>query len=210
MRNAEKITLIIVIISFILGVALYQSMPDLMASHWNIHGQVDDYLPKFWGLFLMPFISAVMLVLFIFIPKIDPLKHNINKFRKYFDGFMILIILFLLSLYIVTILWSSGITFNMIYFIVPAIAIIFYYTGVLIENAKRNWFIGIRTPWTLSSERVWNKTHKLGGKLFKILSAIILIGVLLTDYAFLIMLIPILGITIYLIAYSYVEYSRKK
>jgi len=51
---------------------------------------------------------------------------------------------------------------------VPALGILFYYCGILIENAKRNWFIGIRTPWTLSNEKVWERTHKIGGKLFKI------------------------------------------
>jgi len=77
LRKSEIISLVIVIISLIIGIYFYPLMPEKVASHWNAEGKVDGYMPKFWGLFLMPIISAVLLFLFIIIPKIDPLKHNI-------------------------------------------------------------------------------------------------------------------------------------
>jgi len=88
-------------------------MPDEMASHWNFKGEVDDYLPKFWGLFLMPIISLGLFLLFLLIPKIDPLKANIEKFRKYFDGFMVLMMVFLFYIYLLSIIWNLGKRFDM-------------------------------------------------------------------------------------------------
>jgi len=161
MRKSELIIVVIILLSFAVGIHYYPQMPDRIASHWNAQGQVDGYMSKFWGLFLMPIISVGLLLLFILIPRIDPLKSNIQQFRKYFDGFVVLIMVFLFYLYLLTIFWNSGNRFNMIAFLSPAFAILFYYSGILIENTKRNWFIGIRTPWTLSSDRVWDKTHKL-------------------------------------------------
>ena len=97
----------------------------------------------------------------------------------------------------------------MIQLFLPAISILVYYSGILIENSKMNWFVGIRTPWTLSNEKVWNRTHKIGGKLFKAAGIIILLGILVRDYAIFIIIIPIITITIYTIVYSYVEYQKE-
>jgi uncharacterized membrane protein len=184
-------------------------MTETIASHWDIQGEVNGYISKVWGLFLMPLLSLGLFLLFITIPKIDPLKQNIAKFRKYFDGFVILIILFLFYLQLLTIFWNFGFTFNIIQFLIPAFSILFFYLGILIENSKRNWFIGIRTPWTMSSDKVWDKTHKIGGKLFKIAAIIVLIGVLFESYAFYFMLIPIIIVVIYTAVYSYLEYKKQ-
>lgn len=184
-------------------------MPEKMASHWNAQGKVDGYISKFWGLFLMPFISLGLFLLFIIIPKIDPLKANIEKFRKYFDNFIVIIILFLFYLYLLTIFWNLEFRFNFSQLLVPALGLVFYYCGVLVENAKRNWFIGIRTPWTLSNDKVWEKTHEIGGKLFKVSGAITFLGIIFPDYAILFILIPVIFVAIYTIIYSYFEYQKE-
>ena len=209
MRKSEIIIFVIILISFALGICLFSQLPEKMASHWNIRGEVDGYLPKFWGLFLMPFISIVLFSLFILIPKIDPLKANIEKFRKYFDIFIILIILFLFYIYLLTIFWNFGLRFNMGQLMVPALAILFYYCGILVEKAKRNWFIGIRTPWTLSNDKVWERTHKIGGKLFKIAGVIAILGIFFPNFAFFFVLVPVILFAIYTIIYSYFEYQKE-
>jgi len=91
----------------------------------------------------------------------------------------------------------------------PAFAILLYYSGTLTEKAKQNWFVGIRTPWTLSSEKVWQKTHKIGGKLFKICGIIALLGFFFPDLAFLFILVPLLSVCVYTIVYSYFEYKKE-
>jgi len=209
MKKSYLVIIVLILISFGLGIYLYPQMPDEMASHWNIKGEADGYMSKFWGLFLMPIILLGLFLLFILIPKIDPLKANIAKFRKYFDGFMVLIMVFLFYIYLLSIAWNLGKRFDMSQMMVPALGILFYYCGILVENAKRNWFIGIRTPWTLSSEKVWEKTHKIGGKLFKVTGLIILLGIFFPNYAFYFILVPVLLAAFYTITYSYFEYQKE-
>jgi len=209
MQKSHFLIIILILISFGIGAYFSPQMPDKMASHWNTKGEVDGYMSKFWGLFLMPIILLGLFLLFILIPKIDPLKENIAKFRKYFDGFIVLITLFLFYIYLLTIAWNLGKRFNMGQMMMPALGMLFYYCGILTENAKRNWFIGIKTPWTLSSERVWDKTHKIGGKLFKAAGLIAFLGIFFPNYAFYFILVPALLVAFYTIIYSYFEYQKE-
>ena len=209
MRRSEIIAACIILLSFAAGLYFYPQMPEKISSHWNAQGEVDGYMPKFWGLFLMPFISAFLLLLFILIPRIDPLKANIENFRRYYDGLVILMSLFMFYLYLLTILWNIGLEFSMPRLLSPAFGILFYYCGILTENAKRNWFVGIRTPWTMSSDRVWDRTHKIGGKMFKISGVIACIGVFLPDYALLFVIIPVVLVAVYTVIYSYLEFQKE-
>jgi len=209
-KPAIIILLTIVLLSFIIGIYFYQSMPEVMASHWNMNGLVDGYTSKAVALFIMPVISIIIFAIYLVIPALEPLKKNLDKFQRYFDCFIIIILLFLLYLYILTILWNLGILFNMNRFIAPAFAAIFFYAGVLISKTKRNWFIGIRTPWTLSSDSVWNKTHKLGGALFKICGLFALLGVIFYKAAIFLILVPVLLSTIIVIVYSYKLFRIEK
>ena len=209
MRKSELIIVFIIFISFAIAFWLYPQMPQMMVSHWDCQGRADGYMSKFWALFLMPIISLFMFFLFLLVPKIDPLKHNIEKFRKYFDAFIVISFLFLFYLYLLTILWNLGLRFDFVKFLVPAFSFLFFWCGILIEKAKRNWFLGIRTPWTLSSDKVWERTHKLGGKLFKILAIISFLGIIFPDFAIFFLIVPLLLITIYLFIYSYFQYQKE-
>jgi len=86
---------------------------------------------------------------------------------------------------------------------------LFYYCGILVENAKRNWSIGIRTPWTLSSEKIWEKTHRVGGKLFKIAGVIALLGIFFQRYTLFFILVPSIIVAVYAVAFSYFEYLKE-
>jgi uncharacterized membrane protein len=97
----------------------------------------------------------------------------------------------------------------MIQVLSPAFAVIFYYAGVLTQNAHRNWFVGIRTPWTLSSVTVWQKTHKLGGKLFKLTALLSLFGTVLPQLAIYLIMAPVIFTTITVFVYSYLEYQKE-
>ena len=157
---------------------------------------------------MLPLISLGLLALFLAIPKIDPLRKNIQSFRNYFDNFILLIFAFLLYIHAITLWWNLGYRFNFVAAIVPALGLLFYYVGVLLQHAKQNWFIGIRTPWTLSNETVWNKTHKLGARLFKGCALFSVLGLAFQQYAIWIILIPVVASALYLVVYSYVEFKK--
>jgi uncharacterized membrane protein len=153
--------------------------------------------------------SIAMMIIFLLIPKLDPLKENIETFRAYYDKFILIIISFMFYVHCLTLLWNLGIYVNMLQFLSPAFCILYFFSGMLIGKAKRNWSIGIRTPWTLSSQNVWNKTHKIGSRLFKLSGILCLPGILFPSKSFVFMIVPILISSMYLVVYSYLEYRKE-
>ena len=210
MKKIHIAIIAIIVISFIIAILVYPNFPEEVASHWNSKGEVDGYISKFWGAFLMPIFALSIFLLFLFLPKMDPLKNNVKKFKGYFDGFILFMIIFFFYVYILTVLYNLGIIFNMTYAILPAISILLYFVSILLENCKRNWFIGIKTPWTLSSDKVWDKTHKLGSKLFKVIAFLTLIGLFFPDQGMILFVIPLLVMIIWLFIYSYLEFKKEK
>ncbi|MEI6293060.1 MAG: DUF1648 domain-containing protein [Methanomicrobiales archaeon] len=197
------------LVTFIVTIAVYPLMPDMIPSHWNAAGQVNGYMSKFWGLFLVPFIMAGFVVLLLALPRIDPLKKNYDKFRGYYDGFILVFVIYLLVIQVQIILWSAGVRISPNLTFPLLFGMLFIYLGFLVGHAEPNWFVGIRTPWTLSSESVWKKTHLLGGKLFKIAGIISLFGILFQDYAIWFILVPVFLVSGYIIIYSYLEYQKE-
>lgn len=208
MKKTIQLIIAVIVISFAIGIIMYSRMPEQVASHWNAAGDVDGYMSKFWGLFLMPIVTLAIFLLFLAIPYIDPLKKNIEKFRKYFDWFIYMMVLFLFYIYMLTIGWNLGYRFNMTLAILPAFAILFFIIGIVVERAERNWFIGIRTPWTLSDDDVWKKTHRLGGKMFKACAVLAVIGMLLPRYSVWFVLVPVMFTALFTIIYSYVIFAK--
>ncbi len=209
MRKTTLTVIGLIFLSFIISIYFYPQMPDQMATHWSSQGEVNGYMTKFWGLFFMPLIITGIAVLFLVIPKIDPMKENIEKFRNYYEGFIILLILFMAAVHLYTLLWNIGIQTDSNVVLSIGIGLLFYGAGVLLENAERNWFIGIRTPWTLSSDRVWGKTNRLGGKLFKIAGIIAILGVLFPRFLTFFIIVPVLFIVVFSFVYSYLEYQKE-
>jgi uncharacterized membrane protein len=151
-----------------------------------------------------------MLLFFLVIPHIDPLKANIAKFREYFNAFILLMAVFLVYVHILTLLWNLGFDdFRMGSAMMPAIGLIFIFAGVMMRKAKRNFFIGIRTPWTLSSDRVWDETHRVGSTLFIASGILAFLGVFFENFAIWLVLGPVMISTLFLLVYSYVLYQRE-
>ena len=209
MKKTTTFALLLVLLQFLIGIYYYPQMPDQIASHWNIQGVADGYMSKFWGLFIVPLIAIGLLLLFVVIPRIDPLKNNIKDFIGYYWSFIILFLGYMLYMELIIIVWNLGFTFSMFQALSPAMGVLFFSIGIVIGKAKRNWFMGIRTPWTLSSEVVWNKTHRLGGKVFMVSGLVSSLGFFFEGYfALLLILAPIMVGSIFLVVYSYFEYQK--
>ncbi|MCS7010248.1 MAG: SdpI family protein [Anaerolineales bacterium] len=192
------------------GVLLYGQLPDPMPSHWNAAGEVDGYISRFWGVFLIPLVTLGLLVLFLLIPTIDPLKANIAQFRPIYNAFIVGFIVYMLYVYGLTLAAALGSRFNMTQMLLPAIGLLFLGISFLIKNAKRNFFIGIRTPWTLSSDRVWEKTHQLGAKLFALSGLITLVSAFLGETGLWLMLAALLLAVVVPIVYSYLLFAQEE
>ncbi len=210
-KTTSIIALGLIAVAAIAGLVLWNQLPDQMASHWNANDEVDGTMPKFWGVFLMPLVTLGIFVLFILIPNIDPLKANVAEFRETFNLFIVFFAAFILYIHALTLAWSLGYNnFKMSAAMLPMIGLLFLFIGYMLRKAKRNFFIGIRTPWTLSSDMVWNKTHQLGSILFMVSGAFAIIGGFFGGMlAFWLMFIPLIGSTIFLMIYSYVLYRNE-
>lgn len=203
------ITLVLIMTAVMTFVA-YPVMPDVVASHWNAAGELDGTMPKFWGLILIPLLMYGFCALFAVLPCIDPLRKNYRKFQDYYEGFILVFSAFLFFIQLQIILWGLGIRMSPNLTLPILMGFLFIYIGFLMEQAEPNWFVGIRTPWTLSSVTVWKKTHKKGGKLFKLAGVVSMIGILSGIYAWLFVLVPIVAVAIYTVVYSYVEFERER
>lgn len=210
-KTTTIISIILIAIAVIAGAVLWNQLPEQMASHWNANDQADGTMPKFWGVFMMPLVTLGMMVLFLVVPNIDPLKANIAQFRESFNLFIVLIIAFMLYVHGLTLAWSLGFTdFRMSAAMLPFMGVLFIAIGLMLRKAKRNFFIGIRTPWTLSSDSVWEKTHQLGSILFMISGAFAIIGGFFGGMmAFWLMFVPLIGSSLFLVIYSYFLYRNE-
>jgi len=203
--------LVLLLVTTLAGVLHWNGLPDPMASHWGINDQVNGTMPKFWGVFLVPLISLGLFLLFLLIPAIDPLKANIAKFRDAFNLFMAFITLFLMYVQGLTLAWNLGFThFKMSTSLMPALGLLFILVGYMIRKAKRNFFIGIRTPWTLSSDKVWDETHRVGSWLFIGSGVLAILGSFFGGMtAFWFLFVPLIGSAVFLVIYSYVLYQKE-
>jgi uncharacterized membrane protein len=209
-RKSEWFLLAMVVAAFALGAWIYPQMPSLVASHWDAAGNVNGFMPRFWGVFLFPIIFFAIATLFFMAPRIDPRKDNIARFRKYFDYFIIGFGVFFLYIYALTLAWDVGYRFDFVLAIMPPLAGMIWLLGALLPHTELNFTIGIRTPWTISSETVWKKTHRAGGIAFRMCAVIALVGILFRPFELWFFIAPIVVAALGLVVYSYVLYRGEK
>jgi uncharacterized membrane protein len=210
-RTTTIVVLLLIVAAAVAGLLLRNQLPEQMASHWNANDQVDGYTSRVLGVFLLPLVTLGLFLLFLVIPGIDPLKANIVQFRDVFNLFIVLMVAFMLYIHALTLRWNLGYTdFGMSRAMLPAMGLLFFFIGYMLRKAKRNYFIGIRTPWTLSSDTVWDETHRVGSVLFMVSGVCAFIGSLFGGMtAFWFLFIPIIGSTVITLVYSYVIYQRE-
>jgi len=210
-KTSIILSAVLILIVILAGVFLWSRLPDPMASHWNETDQVDGYMGKFWGTFLLPVMMIGLTLLFLAIPSIDPLKKNIADFRGWFNVFIVLFNLFMAFVHGLTLAWNLGHTgIRMSVAMIPAMGLLFILIGLMIRKAKRNYFIGIRTPWTLANDVVWEKTHRLGSKLFIAAGILTLLALLFPDKAFIILMVSTLGAALISVVYSYLVFRQEE
>jgi uncharacterized membrane protein len=166
-------------------------------------------MPRVWGLFLMPLFSIGVFLLFLAIPRIDPLRANIAQFIGAYNWMMVLLVGYLLYIYALPLLWALGYQFNMLTLMMPAMGLLFLAVGWMVGRARRNYFVGIRTPWTLSSDTVWAKTHQLGKWMFIGAGVVMLLSSSLGERGFWVGIAALLTAAFVPIVYSYLLWKKE-
>lgn len=146
-------------------VAAYPHLPDSIARHWDIHGVPNGYSPK-WTMYFGPALMAGIMLLTRILPWLSPRHYEVESFRSTYLQVM-LIILGMVAYGDAVILWIGvGHRVDVVRVVLGGICLLFVLLGNLMGKLRRNFYIGVRTPWSLANERVWNATHRLAAKTF--------------------------------------------
>lgn len=210
-RKNDWYLLVLIAIMFIVSFVVYSDLPDKMPIHWNLKGEIDNYTSRFWGAFMMPLINTGILLLMLLTPLIDPRKENYRKFEGSYRVFRSILVIFFALLHFIILGYALGYNLDIGRTIVLAIALLFLIVGNYLPRIRPNYFLGIKSPWTLASEKVWRKTHRLAGKLFILSGLVMLISIFSGDkLRYVIEIVCILGSTSASIIYSYIVYQQEK
>lgn len=164
--RAEIPQLLIILGMFFAAVVVWPFAPESFPVHWNIHGEVDRFGGRFEGLFLIPLIAAGMYALLLVLPRFDPGRANYESFRSAYLTIRLSILFLMAVIYCAMLLSAFKYPIDMGLFVAIPVGLLFMVLGNVMGKIRPNWFVGVRTPWTLSSRRSWNKTHRLAGWLF--------------------------------------------
>ena len=203
--------LIIVSLPFIYLAYIWDNLPNKVPLHFNLKGEIDRYSDKTELLLIPILLPLLTYVLFSIIPKIDP-KEKIRNMGNKFSRIKTLLITFMSLLAIFMIYTTKNPTASNPNYITLFIGVLYLIFGNYFKTIKPNYFIGIRTPWTLESEIVWKETHQVAGKLWFITGIIITISSLLLNKQinFKIFIILTIIISVIPILYSFLKYKQHK
>jgi uncharacterized membrane protein len=189
---------------------LYPGLPDRIPTHWNIKGEVDGYGGK-WTLFMFPLMMVPMLLLFYFLPALSPRHFEVDEFRPTYLYIMDLVLglfTFMQAILLYTVYQAvhGDNSFDIGRGFFAGIFLFFGLMGNVLGKVRKNFYIGIRVPWTLASDRVWNDTHRLGAW---VMVAAGVIGFLLTIFGapLWVPVVVLVGSVLIPLVYSFVHYK---
>jgi len=202
--------ILIIIMMFAASIYFYPQLPDKIPTHWNFKGEIDGYSGKLTGAFLIPVMNIIMYGLFIFMPVLDPKKENYKLFESTYIYFRYLFHIFFLGMHGLIIAAALGYNVDTGRLVTLAVSLLLMLMGNVMGRLKHNYFVGIKTPWTLANEEVWRKTHRLGAVIWTgggLAGVIMSLLRLSMGWAF----IAIIAVMTFIpIVYSYVIYSKLK
>ncbi len=208
-RKGEAISLSIIAGMFGAALIIMPHMPCRMVSHWGMDGKPNGYMDKGPAMLMLPCIALVVFLVFALISRIDP-KGRMGEFTPAFDRFANIFLSLFAYIYALMILTGGGWHIDMNLAMAPFFTGLYLAIAVLVEQAKPNYFVGIRTPWTLENGEVWDKTHVMAGNIFRWCALAALGGVFFPKLMLLFAIVPSMAGTAYLLWYSYDMYQKVK
>jgi len=209
--KTEWFSVIFIILAFLAGAYFYQNFPDQVPTHWNYKGQVDGYGSPLLAAFMSPTMMLIIYLIFLTIPYLDPKKEQYGSFINIYHRFKDLIITFLFIVGLLIGLNGIGQTIAIGFWMPILVGLLFIAIGGLLEKVKMNWFLGIRTPWTLSSETVWTKTHRLSSRVLMLAGLLMASTVLVPPSIKIFFFILVISLVVLALpVYSYILYRQER
>src|SRR2546427_7253932 len=190
---------------FLIAAITWVHAPDRVPTHWGANGEVNGYGGKFEGILLVPLVAVVIYLLFLLLPKIDPARENYARFAGAYPTLRFTVLLFLTLVSFVVHLAIRGHRVPIETLIPVFVGGMFLVLGGVLRRVHPNWFVGIRTPWTLSSKRAWTKTHQVGGWVFSAGGVLLIVaGILHSSTAMIAMIVLVGAGMLGTVVYSYI------
>jgi uncharacterized membrane protein len=205
------IPLVFIAAMLVFSAAVYRRLPDPMVIHWNAAGEPDGYGSRLFGTFLLPAVILFVWGLLLVIPKVDPRRANIEQFRDAYDTLIIAVVGVTCLLQVAILGSALGWPIQVGRLVPIAIGGLFVVLGVLLPRFRSNFFLGIRTPWTLSSETVWARTHRVGGVVMAAVGLLLVIaGIMGTPSWFYVAIGGAMALVVFVLVYSYMAWRAEQ
>lgn len=205
------IQLLVIAAGILFSLVVYSHLPARMVVHWNARGQPDGYGSRAFGAFGLPVLTVLVWLVLRAVPRIDPRGRNIEKFRGSFEWIVTAVVLLLMLIHVTVLGAALGWPISVGRIAPLAAGLMLVGLGNLMPRMRSNFFIGIRTPWTLSSDRVWTRTHRVGGY------AMVLAGLLVIAMAFVqssrfvyVIVGAVFGSALFSVVYSYFAWRQEQ
>jgi uncharacterized membrane protein len=200
-------SLALAVLAFVMAGALYSRLPAWVPTHWNASGRADGFTAKPWGPFILPVVTAAACLLMLLIPRISPRGFRVERFRRVFEIIQVTVVAFLFLVTTLVLVAGAGVPIPMDRAIVASTGLLLAVLGNFMGKVTKNFFVGIRTPWTLASDEVWFRTHRVGGRLFVAAGTVMVVSGLLGG-GIVPVLVALAAAAVIPIVYSYVIYQR--
>lgn len=201
------VSLVFVVLMLGVAVWIYPHLPAQAPVHWDAHGNVNGWMPRFWAAAFWPLMMLGLAVLFAILPVISPRKFEIQPFARTYGIVVLAILAFQLVIGSVALLAGAGFHVSVDVVAPVAVGALLMVIGNFMGKFRKNFFIGIRTPWTLTSDVVWERTHRLAGWLFVLAGVAWIIGGLLHASP-VVLVVAVLAAALVPAVYSYILYQR--
>lgn len=202
---------VVVVAMVLFTLVVWSQLPERIPIHWNIRGEVDGWAGKWPGAFLLPALGLGMWLLFRVLPRIDPRRVNYERFEPTYWTLANVVLVFFALVHVLSLGTALGWSIDAPRVILVALGSLFVALGNYLPRVKPNWWMGIRTPWTLDSDQVWRDTHRLGGKMFVAAGLATIAAALLSPQrGFGLMFAALVLAAMVPLVYSYVAWRRER
>jgi uncharacterized membrane protein len=147
----------------------YDDLPAQVPIHWNLQGNPDGFVPKsdaFLAFWLLPLVMAGLVGLTLLLPWLSPRHFEVDRFRSIYGYVMMLAVAVMGYIHFIVLWGSLHAEMAISRLLVGGLCLFFVLLGAVLGKVRRNFWIGVRTPWTLADEEVWDRTHRLSARLF--------------------------------------------
>jgi uncharacterized membrane protein len=208
LRALTVTTVVFVVVSLLIGGALYGRLPDPVPTHFSLHAQPDGFTAKPIAVLLTPLALGLLGMFFVVLPKLAPKGYRLDRFLRVYEIMAIAVLTVEFTDGMLGLGFALGYPLDMDRVGTVGLGVLLIVLGNFTAKVTRNFFVGIRTPWTLANPEVWLRTHRVGGPMFVIGGAVIVVNTLAGGPASVVAIAVILGIALFLTAFSYVLYRR--